>query len=58
MVSAAFAGEDPYIAIVGNDAQFNPFYFSQKYQQFLYDQDLFDVPYALASFLLQLRRQG
>ena len=44
MVSAAFAGEDPYIAIVGNDGSYNPFYFSQKHQQFLYDQDLFDVP--------------
>jgi len=53
MVTAAFAGEDPYIAIVGNDAVTgvglfngvaNPFYFSQKHQQFLYDQDLFNVP--------------
>jgi len=44
MVSAAFAGEDPYIAIVGNDADFNEFYFSPKYEQFLFDQDLFAVP--------------
>jgi len=56
MVSAALAGEDPYIAIVGNDALnqgfgdpflegfANPFYFSQKHQQFLFDQTLFSVP--------------
>jgi len=53
MVSGAFAGEDAYIAIVGNDAITgvglgngvgNPFYFSQKYQQFMYDQDLLTVP--------------
>ena len=50
MVSAAFAGEDPYIAIVGNDGNYNPFYFSQKHQQFLYDQDLFDVPVCFGSF--------
>jgi hypothetical protein len=40
MVSAAFAGETPYIAIVGNDSDFNPFYFSPKHRQFLYDQTL------------------
>jgi hypothetical protein len=40
MVSAAFAGEDPYIGIVGNDIEFNQFYFSEKHWQFLYDQDL------------------
>jgi len=44
MVSAAFAGEDPYIAVVGNDVDANGFYFSPKYEQFLYDQDLFSVP--------------
>jgi len=44
MVSAAFAGEDPYIGIVGNDINFNSFYFSQKHQQFLFDQTVFDVP--------------
>jgi len=39
MVTPAFAGEDPYIAIVGNDAlDYNGFYFSPKYIQFLYDQ--------------------
>ena len=61
LVSAAFAGEDPYIAIVGNDAVTgvglgngvaNPFYFSQKHQQFLYDQDLFNVPVCFGSFPL------
>ena len=50
MVTAAFAGEDPYIAIVGNDVDYNPFYFSQKHQQFLYDQDLFDVPVCFGDF--------
>jgi len=46
MVSAAMAGEDPYIAIVGNDIAYNPFYFSMKYGQFLYDQESpeFSVP--------------
>lgn len=44
MATAAFAGEDPYIAIVGNDIDANAFYFSQKHQQFLYDQDDFFVP--------------
>jgi len=39
MVSAAFAGEDPYVAIVGNDLNdANLFYLSPKYSQFLYDQ--------------------
>ncbi len=50
MVSAAFAGEDPYIGIVGNDINYNPFYFSQKLQQFLYDQDIFSVPVCFGSF--------
>ncbi len=44
MVTAAFAGEDPYIAVVGNDIDADGFYFSPKYQQFLYDQTLFSVP--------------
>ena len=43
-------GESPYIGIVGNDIAFNPFYFSQKHQQFLYDQDFFDVPVCFGSF--------
>jgi hypothetical protein len=50
MVSAAFAGEDPYIGIVGNDIEFNSFYFSQKHQQFLFDQLDIDVPVCDGSF--------
>lgn len=49
MVSAAFAGEDPYIGIVGNDIDGNGFYFSPKHQQFLYDQTLFSVPICFGS---------
>ena len=49
LVSAAFAGEDPYIGIVGNDKDFNSFYFSQKHQQFLFDQDIFSVPVCFGS---------
>jgi hypothetical protein len=52
MVTAAFAGEDPYIAVVGNDIDANGFYFSPKYEQFLYDQDLFSVPVCFGSFPL------
>ena len=44
MVAPAMAGEDAYIAIVGNDNTANGFYFSPKYQQFLYDQTVFAVP--------------
>ncbi len=50
LVSAAFAGEDPYIGIVGNDKDFNSFYFSQKHQQFLFDQDIFSVPVCFGSW--------
>jgi len=50
MVSAAFAGEDPYIAVVGNDIDANGFYFSEKYEQFLYDQALISVPVCSGSF--------
>jgi len=50
MVTAAFAGEDPYIAVVGNDSDADGFYFSPKYQQFLYDQALFSVPVCFGSF--------
>jgi len=50
MASAAFAGEDPYIGIVGNDIDFNSFYFSQKHQQFLFDQEAIDVPVCFGSF--------
>jgi hypothetical protein len=38
------SGEGPYIGIVGNDMAFNAFYFSQKHQQFLLDQEGIDVP--------------
>ena len=38
VVPVAFAGEDPYIGIVGNDVDFNAFYWSAKQQQFLYDE--------------------
>ena len=44
MVAPAMAGEDPYIAIVGNDITANTFYFSPKYTQFLYDQTYISVP--------------
>ncbi len=46
MVAPAVAGEDPYIAIVGNDAlTFKPFYFSPKHTQFLFDTaGLFGIP--------------
>jgi hypothetical protein len=37
-VAPAIAGEDPYIAVVGNDINANPFYLSPKYTQFLRDQ--------------------
>ena len=50
MVCTAFAGEDPYIAIVGNDVEYNPFYVSQQYQQFLYYQELFSVPICFGNF--------
>jgi len=49
VVSAAFAGEDPYVGIVGNDIDFNSFYFSQKHQQFLFDQEAWDVPVCVGS---------
>jgi len=65
VVSSVFAGEDPYIAIVDTSFNLtsrvvtsvgpgsgvgNPFYFSQKEQQFLYDQTLFDVPICFGTF--------
>jgi len=43
MVAPAMAGEDAYMAIVGLDYQANPFYFSPKYQQFLYNETVFGV---------------
>ena len=63
MVSAAYAGEDPYIGIVNSDVAIrtisddnpgsgigNPFYFSPKEQQFIYDETLFWVPVCFGSF--------
>ena len=50
MVSPAMAGEDPYIAIVGNDKNANDFYNSPKYEQFTYNQTLFGVPVCAGSF--------
>jgi hypothetical protein len=50
MVSPAVAGEDPYIAVVGNDKNANDFYNSPKYAQFAYDQTLFGVPVCAGSF--------
>jgi len=51
MVTPALAGEDPYIAVVGNDITANPFYFSPKYVQFLYDQtNPFFPPVCLGTF--------
>jgi hypothetical protein len=44
LVCVAFAGEDPYIAVVGNDIDANPFYFSPNRDQFLQDQERFYVP--------------
>lgn len=60
MVAPAMAGQDPYIAIVGNDCvpgwvnsltgtcpaggTADPFYFSPKYRQFMYDQFDLAVP--------------
>ena len=43
-------GESPYIGIVGNDIAFNSFYFSEKHQQFLLDQEEIDVPVCFGSF--------
>jgi hypothetical protein len=54
MVTAAFAGEDPYIAVVGNDISVNPFYLSPKYLQFVYDQTIFGVPTTGEQFRAQM----
>jgi len=57
IVSSAFAGEDPYVAIVGNDilCQAAPanFYISTKQQQFCFDQTIFGVPTANETFSSQ-----
>jgi hypothetical protein len=51
MVAPAMAGEDPYIAVVGNDCRARdvPFYFSPKHLQFFYDQDFIGVPLCFGS---------
>lgn len=50
MVAPAMAGEDPYIAVVGNDSLANPFYLSPKYVQFLHDQLPIGIPIAGETF--------
>ena len=68
MVAPAMAGEDPYIAIVGKDCvpgvtnavgqgctdgKAVPFYFSPKYQQFMYDENdpaNFAIPTSFGTF--------
>ncbi len=44
MVASAMAGEDPYIAVVGNDSGANQFYLSPTYVQFLHDQLPIGIP--------------
>jgi len=50
MVSPAVAGEDPYLAVVGNDFGASDFYNSPKYLQFAYDQEAIGVPVCETSF--------
>ena len=67
MVAPAMAGEDPYISIVGPDCVpgatnilqgacvggvANPFYFSPKHRQFMYNENLppFDIPATFGLF--------
>jgi len=51
-------GESPYIGIVGNDIDFNPFYFSEKHQQFLFDQEAMTFPYVGAPIRQLRTKQG
>lgn len=44
LISVSFGGEDPYVAVVGDDNLANRFYFSSQYDQFLHDQERFYVP--------------
>ena len=44
LVAPAMAGEDPYIGIVGIDSEANPFYYSPKHLQFLYNETDFGLP--------------
>lgn len=50
MVTSAMAGEDPYIAIVGNDINAAGFYVSSNYKQFMYDQEAWSVPVCDGTF--------
>jgi hypothetical protein len=52
MVAPAMAGEDPYISIVGPDYLGNPFYFSPKHFQFMYNEnaDPYFIPVTFGSF--------
>ncbi len=55
MVAPAMAGEDPFVAIVGNDLlDANLWYLSPKHQQFLYDQTNFGVPVSGEVFISQM----
>ena len=51
MITPAFAGEDPYISIVGRDDLNNPFYFSPKYEQFMFNENAFpfNIPVTFGS---------
>jgi hypothetical protein len=44
VATSAMAGEDPYIAVVGNDILATSFYLSPKYEQFLLDQTVVGAP--------------
>ncbi len=51
LATPAMAGEEPYIAVVGNDAAADGFYNSSKYKQFMYDQTQFgEPPVCIGSF--------
>jgi len=51
MITPAFAGEDPYISIVGTDSRANTFYVSPKYQQFMFNENAFpfNIPVSFGS---------
>ncbi|HXX33297.1 MAG TPA: hypothetical protein VEM15_02370 [Thermodesulfobacteriota bacterium] len=53
LVTPAMAGEDLYIGVVGNDINAKPFYLSPKYQQFLYDQTILQIPTSGENFYAQ-----
>jgi hypothetical protein len=50
MVVPAMAGEDPFIAVVGNDIDANRFYVSPKHELYLYDQLITGLPTANEGF--------